>query len=122
MHSHSRFGDPPLIEIMRRRRWTLGGLRWQHRIEDGCGAAVRLPCPGCESLIFLDDQSGNILGSPYRTEARRVATCCSSPPGGGERNRDGASRTLGHGVSRTPWSHPPLYAHARAKPPTEAGL
>ena len=33
----------------------LGGLRWQHRIEDGCGAAVRLPCPDCESLIILDD-------------------------------------------------------------------
>jgi hypothetical protein len=30
-------------------------LGWQHRIEDGCGAAVRLPCPGCESLIILDD-------------------------------------------------------------------
>jgi hypothetical protein len=34
------------------------GLRWQHRIEDGCGAAVRLSCPGCGSLIILDDQVG----------------------------------------------------------------
>jgi hypothetical protein len=26
MHSHSRFGDQPLIEIMRRRRWTFSLL------------------------------------------------------------------------------------------------
>jgi hypothetical protein len=26
MHLHSRFGDQPLIEIMRRRRWTFSLL------------------------------------------------------------------------------------------------
>ena len=49
MHSHSRFGDQPLIEIMRRRRWTFSllssevGVTYRHLYYVARGPVVPSP-------------------------------------------------------------------------------
>jgi hypothetical protein len=62
MHSHSRFGDQPLIEIMRRRRWTFSllssevGVTCRHLYYVAHGHIVPSP--------KLRDRLPAVLGAP----------------------------------------------------------
>jgi hypothetical protein len=62
MHSHSRFGEQPLIEIMRRRRWTFSllssevGVTYRHLYYVAHGHIVPSP--------KLRDRLPGVLSAP----------------------------------------------------------